>query len=156
MKEGDIHRIIAIDEELSAIRPAGAVRRASMLAGRRLLSLYASIGSDDRFESIAKSLPYGNAAAAYALVFSHEDIGEREAVLAFGYNRLAGMVSAGLRFIAIGQQQGQTLLSKAIHRLPDAAAQIVNNSGEPLRAFSPLLDIQQMNHQYIYSRLFRS
>jgi urease accessory protein UreF len=27
---------------------------------------------------------------------------------------------------------------------------------EPLRAFSPVLDIQQMNHQYVYSRLFRS
>ena len=28
--------------------------------------------------------------------------------------------------------------------------------GEPLRSFNPLLDIQQMNHRYVYSRLFRS
>jgi len=26
----------------------------------------------------------------------------------------------------------------------------------PLRSFNPLLDIEQMNHQYVYSRLFRS
>jgi len=37
-----------------------------------------------------------------------------------------------------------------------AADQILKKSSEPLRAFSPHLDIQQMNHQYVYSRLFRS
>ena len=32
----------------------------------------------------------------------------------------------------------------------------LDNVREPLRSFSPILDIQQMNHQYLYSRLFRS
>jgi urease accessory protein len=80
----------------------------------------------------------------------------REAVMAFGYNRLAGIVSAGLRLISIGQNRGQVLLTKALDRLVEAADRIVENSEQPLRSFSPLMDIQQMNHQYVYSRLFRS
>src|SRR5262245_2712208 len=101
-------------------------------------------------------LPHGNAAVAFAIVFTHCGIGERDAVLAFGYNRLTAIVSASLRLISIGQQQGQTLIAKNIERLPDAAERILEMKGEPLRSFSPMLDIQQMNHQYVYSRLFRS
>jgi urease accessory protein len=77
-------------------------------------------------------------------------------LLAFGYNRLAGIVSAGLRLISMGQQQGQALLTKTLDRLPAAADRIVKTIDEPLRSFSPLVDIQQMNHQYVYSKLFRS
>jgi len=101
-------------------------------------------------------LSHGNAASAYALVFFHRGIPEREAALAFGYNRLAGMVSAGLRLISMGQQQGQALLTRSIDRLPSAVDRILVSSSEPLRSFSPMLDIQQMNHRYVYSRLFRS
>jgi urease accessory protein len=156
LRAGHIDKVVRIDEELTAIRPAGAVRAASTGVGRRLLSLYTAICSDQAFKEHARVMPYANAAVAYAFVFNHCGVGERDALLAFGYNRLAGIVSAGLRLISIGQQQGQTLLTKNTERLPDAAHRILRATDEPLRSFSPMLDIQQMNHQYVYSRLFRS
>ena len=156
LRAGHIDKVVRIDEELTAIRPAGAVRAASTGVGRRLLSLYTAICSDQAFKENARVMPYANAAVAYAFVFNHCGVGERDALLAFGYNRLAGIVSAGLRLISIGQQQGQTLLTKNTERLPDAAHRILRAPDEPLRSFSPMLDIQQMNHQYVYSRLFRS
>src|SRR5688572_1438993 len=148
-----------LDTELTAIRPAGAVRAASTGVGKRLLTAYGSIcASEDAedFAALARLLPHGNAATAYALVFFHRGIPKREAALAFGYNRLAGMVSAGLRLISMGQQQGQALLTRGIERLPAAVDRILQMEAEPLRSFSPMMDIQQMNHRYVYSRLFRS
>lgn len=156
VKTGDFNTIRHIDEELSAIRPAAAGRAASTGVGKRLLSLYTSICGDETFPSLAETLPHGNAAAAYAVVFFHRGLAERDAVLAFGYNRLTGIVSAALRLISIGHQQGQLLLTKTIDRLPAAADRIMQLRDEPLRSFGPVLDIQQMNHQYVYSRLFRS
>ena len=138
------------------IRPAAAIRAASTSVGKRLLSLYSSICGDEQFPEVARLLPHGNAPVAYALVFFHRGIAEHEAALAFGYNRLAGMVSAGLRLISIGHQQGQQLLSQTIERLPAAVDRIMEMVDEPVRSFNPRLDIQQMNHQYVYSRLFRS
>jgi urease accessory protein len=156
LKAGEFGVLSRIDDELTAIRPAAAVRASSMRIGKRLLSLYASIRGGEGFSAYTRMLPHGNAAAAYAVVFFHCGLAEREALFAFGYNRLAGIVSAGLRLISIGQQQGQSLLTSAIDHLPDAADRILQKVDEPLRSFSPVLDIQQMNHQYVYSRLFRS
>jgi urease accessory protein len=152
LRQGDLESLHRIDEELTAIRPASAVRRASTLIGKRMLSLYASMHADARLPN----LPHSNAPVAYAFVYFSQGLTNHEAVLAFGYNRLAGIVSAGLRLISIGQQEGQMLLTNASQRLPDAVDRIAENLSEPLRSFSPFLDIQQMNHQYVYSRLFRS
>jgi urease accessory protein len=156
VKENDFDTLCRVDEELTAIRPAAEVRAASTAVGKRLLSLYASI--DDRGSEPWKSvtLPQTNAAAAYALVFFYCGIDEHTAALAFGYNRLTGIVSAALRLISLGQQQGQNLLTRNLNDLPAAVDRILEMKDEPLRSFSPLLDIEQMNHQYLYSRLFRS
>jgi urease accessory protein len=156
LKEGDLDTLCRVDEELTAIRPAGAVRAASTGIGKRLLSLYDSMDESGCAPRNRAALPQGNAAAAYAVVFSQYGVEERHAVLAFGYNRFAGIVSAGLRLISMGQLQGQALLTKTIDRLPGAADRILRMKDEPLRSFNPLLDIEQMNHQYVYSRLFRS
>ena len=152
IRRNHLDTLCRIDQELTAIRPAAAVRASSALIGKRLLSLYSSITG----ESIPVTLPCTNAAAAYALVFFSSDIEERDAALAFGYNRLTGIVSTALRLIAIGQQQGQTLLTQNLNKLPAAVGRILEMTDEPLRSFNPLLDIEQMNHQYVYSRLFRS
>jgi urease accessory protein len=156
LREDDVDMLCRVDEELTAIRPAAAVRAASTGIGRRLLSLYATMceGESAPWNHIA--LPHSNAAAAYAIVFSQYGVEERHAALAFGYNRLAGIVSAGLRLVSMGQLQGQALLTKTINRLPNAVDRILRMRHEPLRSFNPLLDIEQMNHQYVYSRLFRS
>jgi urease accessory protein len=156
LEKNDFDTLCRVDEELIAIRPAAEVRAASTAVGKRLLSLYSSMADGASPPWRAVTLPYANAAAAYALVFFHCGINEREAALAFGYNRLTGIVSAGLRLISIGQQAGQNLLTKNLNNLPAAVDSILEMKDEPLRSFNPLLDIEQMNHRYVYSRLFRS
>jgi len=145
-----------IDEELTALKPAAATRMSSRSVGKRLLTTYAAIVHDVEFRTMIEELRECNAPVAYAVVFSHRGIADRDALLAFGYLRLTGMVSAALRLISIGQQQGQALLTNILEQLPEAAGRVLRNEFEPLRSFSPFLEVQQMNHRYIYSRLFRS
>jgi len=155
-RRGNHQTIYDIDEELTAIKPAAAVRNSSRSVGKRLLSVYSEISIDASFSAFAKTLPQCNAPVAYAVVMSHRGIDSRDALLAFGYSRLAGIVSAGLRLISIGQQQSQNLLAESVERLPEVADRIVQMKFEPLRSFAPVTDIAQMNHRYVYSRLFRS
>jgi urease accessory protein len=152
----DFQAVHEIDEELTAIKPSAALRNASQSIGKRLLTAYAGISGDPEFDALVRLFPHCNAPVAYAAVMTHRGIEGRDALLAFGYSRLAGIVSAGLRLISIGQQQAQGLLSEVLERLPSAADRIVQNKSEPLRSFAPFMDITQMNHRYVYSRLFRS
>jgi urease accessory protein len=152
----DFQTLGELDEELTAIKPSAAVRNSSQSIGKRLLTTYSEIVKDQDFDALAQSLPQRNAPVAYAAVMSHRGIVGRDAVLAFGYSRLAGIVSAGLRLISIGQQQAQWILSEVLLRLPDAAERIARNREEPIRSFAPITDITQMNHRFVYSRLFRS
>jgi urease accessory protein UreF len=132
------------------------LRNASQSIGKRLLTAYSEISRDPKFNALVRALPQCNAPVAYAAVMTHRGIEGRDAVLAFGYGRLAGIVSSSLRLISIGQQQTQCLLSEMLERLPAAADRIVQNKDEPLRSFAPIMDITQMNHRFVYSRLFRS
>ncbi len=66
------------------------------------------------------------------------------------------MISAALRLMAIGQQQAQAALGRALDDVPEAVQQILDSRDARLTSFSPLLEIQQMNHQYLYTKLFRS
>lgn len=152
----DFPTIYRIDDELTAIKPAAAIRNSSRSVGKRLLAAYAEISKDPEFLEFVETLPQCNAPVAYAVVMTHRGMNSREALLAFGYSRLAGMVSAGLRLIAIGQQQAQTLLAELLEQLPNAVERVAQTQSEPLRSFAPLMDIAQMNHRYVYSRLFRS
>jgi urease accessory protein len=155
-RRGDFETIRGIDDELTAIKPSAAVRNASRSVGKRLLAAYSDISRDRHFTTFVQTLPQSNAPVAYAVVMTHRGLDSREALLAFGYSRLAGIVSAGLRLISMGQQQAQNLLAEQLERLPDAVERIVQMESEPLRSFAPLMDIAQMNHRYVYSRLFRS
>lgn len=168
-ERGDWETIRAIDDELSALKPAASVRASSRSVGKRLLATYGAMagrgsqgspnGDADPFMRQAATLPQMNAAAAYAVVFVHRGVDIAAALLAFGYARLAGMISAGLRLIALGQLEGQLLLADALDRLCGAAERVLRSDAQPLqplRSFAPMLDMQQMNHRHLYSRLFRS
>src|ERR1051326_8922137 len=105
LKCGDVDTLCQLDNELTAMRPAAAVRKASTGVGRRLLSLYSSLQRPECMPWTTVILPHGNAAAAYAMIFSHCGIEERDAALAFGYNRLTGIISAGLRLISMRSEE---------------------------------------------------
>ena len=156
MRAGNFEAIRIIDDELTAIKPSASVRSSSRSVGKRMLAAYAGISTDPEFSKWTETLPQCNAPVAYALVLTHRGIEPADAVLAFGYGRLTGIVSAALRLISLGQQQAQALLSESLESLPAAVERIVEMHDAPLRSFTPMMDIAQMNHRYVYSRLFRS
>ncbi len=68
----------------------------------------------------------------------------------------AGMISAALRLMSIGQKEGQLVLSRQMENLAHGVDNFIASPARPLMSFTPLVDIAQMNHRTLYSRLFRS
>lgn len=154
--DDDWETLVRLDSELTALRPAAAARASSSAIGRRYLKTCLTTFDDPAFAAAESRLPDANAPVAYAVVAHCLGVAPRDAMIAFGYSRLAGCVSAALRLMPLGQQQGQIALRQAADLLPAAVDEIVAQPDAPLCSFSPGVDVCQMNHRHLYSRLFRS
>ena len=155
----DWDAVIALDEELTALRPAASARRSSRAMGRRLLTTWQRLHPDehlDRLQCLARdgrigpTLPVAFAAAAWT-----GGADTLTALESFAYTRLAATVSAAMRLMAIGQSDAHARLARTLERVPGAAAAIVERDAA-IESFTPAMDIAAMNHQYVHSRLFRS
>jgi len=154
--DDDWATLVRIDGELTAVRPAAAARAGSSAIGRRYLKTCLTTFGDPAFADAQSRLPEANAPVAFAVVAHRLRVTPRDALVAFGYTRLAGFVSAALRLMPLGQQQGQISLRHAADLLPATIDEIVQHADAPLCSFSPGFDVCQMNHRHLYSRLFRS
>jgi len=156
----DWKRIERVDRELTALKPSSETRKSSLSLGLRLLKtcveLYPGRGLEDLLASIESDRCRGNLAIVHGAVFSVLGIGEREALLAFAYSRLSGATSAALRLARVGQQEMQQVLKDVLARVPEAVDDILERPVQSLSSFVPLMDICQMEHRHLYSRLFRS
>ena len=157
---GDWQRLERLDRELTALRSSSETRASSRSLGLRLLktcvALYPGRGLEGLLERIESDRCHGNVAVVYGAVFRVLRIGEREALLAFAYSRLSGTASAALRLAPVGQQEMQQALKDALARVPEAVDDILERAAQRLTSFVPMLDVRQMEHRYLYSRLFRS
>ena len=64
--------------------------------------------------------------------------------------------SAALRLASVGQQGMQKVLSEVLGRVPEVVDQILRAPSRRLTSFVPMMDVCQMEHRHLYSRLFRS
>jgi urease accessory protein len=152
---GELDAVATIDSEVYALRPTSTGRESTRAMGSRLLKTWRQIRPAqstrlDRLERHQLTLP-----VAFGVVAAASDIPVHAAVEGFMYTRLASIVSAAMRLIALGQREGHTLLADALTRIPKLAEEVVSDEG-PIGAFTPVLDVTVMSQQYVESRLFRS
>lgn len=151
----DTAALAILDEELHAMRPAAAGREASRTTGTRLLRTFAHIRPSDRLHDIHGQLQQATFPVAFGVVCATSDVPLQAALESFMYTRLASAVSAAMRLMPLGQHEAHALLAEVLAGVPARASNIASETAPP-RAFTPLVDVAAMGHQYLHSRLFRS
>jgi urease accessory protein len=155
----DWDRVVAIDEEITALRAASTARTASRSMGLRLVKTWQRIYPHARLEQMLElaragrfgpTLPVGFAAAGQCA-----GLDLRDSLAGYAYTRLASTVSAGMRLVAIGQGEAHVLLGRTLDRVPAAVDGVLERGARP-ESFAPAFDIAQMTQAYVHSRLFRS
>ena len=159
-------RLAILDQEVIALRAASAVRASTAAAGARLLKTWHALYPEPRLAHMLTMVDAGALRPALPVAFGaacasvgREPSGDLDpidacaAVEAFAYTRLAATISAAMRLIPLGQLDAHRLLARALDRVPEIA---VLAAGRDVESFAPAMDISQMTHQYVHSRLFRS
>jgi urease accessory protein len=149
-----------LDQQVTAMKHARELREASVKTGQGLLRLAIQVWPGPMIERLhalwQQQRVVGHQALVLGVLGSELRCEERIIVEAAGYQWVSGVISAALRLLPIGQLAGQRLLAALLQHLPVIAGDIRQQGWDDLSSAAPEFDIRAMQHETLYSRLFRS
>lgn len=148
---------------LSAIRDTRELREQSWQMGQALVRLVGHLEPEltDLFASLTESSSHGggvpcNFAIGFGITAAHWHIDLRGALLGYLHSWMSNLVNAGIKLIPLGQTAGQSLLIQLYPHLCNTVDQCLEMKDEDLYSCNWGMAIASMNHETLYSRLFRS
>jgi urease accessory protein len=149
-----------IDREISAWKVARELREASIQVGRRRLAALRAVADCDRYRNLAHAIAAGEAAGHHLTVCAAQALAEgaplAAALTAYMYQSVAGLCSAALKLIRIGQEGCQRVLRHAMMQAERVVETSLLVEREDAGWFDPLLEIASMRHEFANERLFIS
>ncbi|MBE9181960.1 urease accessory protein UreF [Oculatella sp. LEGE 06141] len=152
---GDVEALTRWNQWLSAMRETEEMRSQSWQMGRSLTRLLQSLEPELRPAIAACGEPC-NFAIAFSLAAAHWQINREVTVLAYLHSWVSNLVNAGVRLIPLGQTQGQQVLLNVYPQTIETVQAVLVIPDDELYCCSWGVAIASMNHETLYSRLFRS
>lgn len=149
-----------LDARLDAMKTVPEFRAASRQMGRQTARVAAAVGGDPFVAAmrrgIDEGLTPGHHAAVFGAALGRRGVDPEAAAAGFLYSTAALLVGAGLRLIAVGQVEAQTVLAEMLPRVSRLAAVAAATPVEEMWSFTPALELAGLRHAELEMRLFRS
>jgi urease accessory protein len=155
VERGQFDRLAYWNQWLSAFRETEEMREQSWQMGRSLARLLLDLQPSLQ-PTFAACGEVCNFTIAFAIAAHHWQMEPQTAVLGYLYSWAANLANAGVRLIPLGQTQGQRLLLNLYPDLEETTITVMNNQDDDLKNCGWGLSIASMQHETLYSRLFRS
>jgi urease accessory protein len=156
----DLAGLCAVDREVSAWKLAKETRDASVTIGRRRLAALRAVNDLPRYAEFAAAVARGEAHGHHLTVCAVQAAGEgfpiSAALGAWFYQGVAGVCSAALKLIRIGQEGCQRVLRTSLAQADATVAASLGVTRDESGTFDPLLEIASMRHEFADERLFIS
>jgi urease accessory protein len=158
-KEENISKIIEIDHILFSMKLIKEIREASIRSGRQFLNCLLGFVPDNNlislyYNSIKNKAANGIYPVALALASNSLNIKKERACLILLYGFTVSITGAALRLGMIQHFEGQ----QVIHELKPILTTVINNNIKRhfshLWQFSPGIDLVQMKHERMDSKMF--
>ena len=157
---GDLAGWVALDARLEAMKAVPETRAASRQMGRQTLRVAAATANDPFVADVARAVEDGLAGGHHATVLGaalgRAGVEPAAAAAAYLYSTAALLVGAGLRLIALGQLDGQRVLTATRPLIARLAASAAAAAPEDMWSFNPGLELAGLRHATLDTRLFRS
>jgi urease accessory protein len=151
--------IVEVDRELDSLKLGRDSRLASRQMGRQIMKVAAdqihdSLPLRNYWMALEEGRAPGHYPVAVGMTLATCGWSREDTVAAFLYQTAQGLVSAAMKLLPIGQQEGQYLLAQWAPLIAEVSHQAL--SQKRLASWSPVQDIYAMRHARLESRLFRS
>ena len=161
--EPDIERLQYWNQWLSAARETEELRQQSWQMGGSLTKL--SVELTPEIQDLITAIVGGaspqehqpcNYALAFGIIAQHWQIDRSTTIAAYLHSWVTNSLGAGVKLIPLGQTAGQQILWELQTEIDALARTIPRLADEDLYACSWGLSLASMQHETLYSRLFRS
>lgn len=158
--QNNLHEILLLDVECTAVKLPIEMRQASIKMGMRLMKIFHPICDNDLIDVYREAIKSLTAVGHYSIVFGIYafalGITKLDALAAFYYNAASGMVTNCVKLIPLSQQAGQQLLFSLQPLITQLAKQTMAPDREMIGLCCSGFDIRSMQHERLYSRLYMS
>ena len=158
--ECESSQIWRLDRELHAARVASESRDGQRKIGKRLLQLARALYPSMNFDALTKAIENGDCIGAYPTIYGwvcrELNINLNEAATGFLFANVSSCINNATRAMRIGQTHGQQIIAALLPQIETAWLQVADKSPDDWAANAPQLEIAQMRHARLYSRLFMS
>ncbi|VEH05359.1 urease accessory protein [Corynebacterium kutscheri] len=150
-----------LDQLVHACQTAKQVRTSMNSMGKRMAKIALTIAPDQPivekyYQAILAEEMHGNPAIAVGLLLGSEGVSPRQAVTAYLMQMANSMTQNAIRAIPLGQDAGQRVLVSAYEVIIQAAQLTMTHTVADLGAVAPRLEVAQMQHETLRSRMFMS
>lgn len=156
----DLPALCEVDREISAWKLARETREASTQLGRRRLAALRVVNEQPLYREFSAAIQRGEAHGHHLTVSAVQAACEgfplTAALGVWFYQSVAGVCSAALKIIRIGQDGCQRVLRGALGSAEETVAASMTVARDDAGWFDPLLEIASMRHEFAHERLFIS
>jgi urease accessory protein len=152
---GDLETLKYWNQWLSAGRETEELRNSSQQMGRTLMRLLVELEPQMKgiFEQIGDGINY---AIAFTVAAAFFGISLSATLLGYLHSWLVNLITAGIKLIPLGQTAGQLLIKDLQVLLSQSVKEVMEISDDDLGCCSWGLALASMQHETLYTRLFRS
>ena len=144
----------------SALKTAREARTASDNIGRQRAEMVATLRNDPLAREFLRKATEGNwpGSSAISAALEGRAVGAPIVAILSGitYSSTAGILSAAMKLLRLGQNASQTLLTEVLGEAPGAITAAQTVSFEEIGWFNPWLDIAAARHENADARMFIS
>ncbi len=157
--KNDFDKVIEADKIVFATKPIKEIRNASTRSGVQLIKCVSEFVSNDKIlnqykDNITKNKAHGVFPVAFAVCCNALEIKKEKSMAMMLYGFTVGIVGAAIRLGIIQHFEGQ----KIIHSIKPIISQTIkeysNKSLLEMWQFAPQVDVVQMSHEKMDSKMF--
>lgn len=153
-------KILLLDQRISSLKAPAEIREASKKLGIRFLKIVAGFKTVARCKRYLTAIQNGDAHGHYAMAFAMyahaQKIPFEDALTAFYYNNLNGIITNCAKLVPISQMDGQQILFKLQPLIQQLVATQRDLPDELIGNCCVAQDIRCMQHEKLYTRIYIS
>lgn len=159
-RNGEIEKIIRLDELMSAIKAPIEIRQGSNKLGARFIKIINRLAKNELVSNYDELIRKGSCSGHYAILFGifsyAANIPEKEALTAFLYSAASAIVNNCVKLVPLSQIDGQAMLYNIHGLISETLEKMEQFSIDDIGLCNPGFEIRSMQHERLYSRLYMS